>query len=182
MALGMLVFVVNVWQAGERRAASGNDPWLGDTLEWYTTSPPPAHNFDKRAVHLEPPPAARPAAAAEEELTLARAPGCVCAALGATAAVAAPSDGAARSGRAPRPRRARAAAARRVVIAAWRAHPRLAAVALALASSLFLVAIADLVGRPLHVAAAAVALAVIAVVTAQVFRGEHVPPARGATT
>lgn len=27
-----------------RRA--GNDPWVGDTLEWYTTSPPPAGNFD----------------------------------------------------------------------------------------------------------------------------------------
>ena len=27
-----------------RRA--GNDPWLADTLEWYTTSPPPPHNFD----------------------------------------------------------------------------------------------------------------------------------------
>ena len=26
-----------------RRA--GNDPWLADTLEWYTTSPPPAYNF-----------------------------------------------------------------------------------------------------------------------------------------
>ena len=25
---------------------AGNDPWLADTLEWYTTSPPPAHNFD----------------------------------------------------------------------------------------------------------------------------------------
>jgi cytochrome c oxidase subunit 1 len=24
-----------------------NDPWLADTLEWYTTSPPPLHNFDK---------------------------------------------------------------------------------------------------------------------------------------
>ena len=24
----------------------GNDPWLADTLEWYTTSPPPPHNFD----------------------------------------------------------------------------------------------------------------------------------------
>jgi len=27
-----------------RRA--GNDPWRADTLEWYTTSPPPPHNFD----------------------------------------------------------------------------------------------------------------------------------------
>jgi cytochrome c oxidase subunit I len=26
---------------------AGNDPWLADTLEWFTTSPPPAHNFDK---------------------------------------------------------------------------------------------------------------------------------------
>jgi cytochrome c oxidase subunit 1 len=46
MALGMLIFVVNVvktWRTGER---AGNDPWLADTLEWYTTSPPPAWNFD----------------------------------------------------------------------------------------------------------------------------------------
>ena len=25
---------------------ASNDPWLADTLEWYTTSPPPPHNFD----------------------------------------------------------------------------------------------------------------------------------------
>jgi cytochrome c oxidase subunit 1 len=25
----------------------GNDPWLADTLEWYTTSPPPPHNFER---------------------------------------------------------------------------------------------------------------------------------------
>ena len=46
MALGVLVFFVNVVEdvAAGRRA--GNDPWLADTLEWYTTSPPPPHNFD----------------------------------------------------------------------------------------------------------------------------------------
>jgi cytochrome c oxidase subunit 1 len=46
MALGMLVFVANVvktFRSGER---AGNDPWVADTLEWYTTSPPPAWNFD----------------------------------------------------------------------------------------------------------------------------------------
>ena len=48
MALGMLVFLVNVVADGADAAArAGNDPWLADTLEWYTTSPPPAHNFDR---------------------------------------------------------------------------------------------------------------------------------------
>jgi cytochrome c oxidase subunit 1 len=49
MAVGVLVFVWNVvathWL--KRGVRAGNDPWLADTLEWYTTSPPPAHNFDK---------------------------------------------------------------------------------------------------------------------------------------
>ena len=45
MGLGILVFLVNAWRSRKGRRA-GNDPWLGDTLEWYTTSPPPAHNFD----------------------------------------------------------------------------------------------------------------------------------------
>jgi cytochrome c oxidase subunit 1 len=49
MAIGMLVFVWNVikthmFRQGKR---AGNDPWLADTLEWYTTSPPPPHNFDQ---------------------------------------------------------------------------------------------------------------------------------------
>ena len=46
MALGVLVFFVNVVRSRHGRRV-GNDPWLGDTLEWYTTSPPPEHNFDK---------------------------------------------------------------------------------------------------------------------------------------
>jgi cytochrome c oxidase subunit I len=48
MAVGILVFIVNVISTKRRPGArAGNDPWLGDTLEWYTTSPPPPHNFDK---------------------------------------------------------------------------------------------------------------------------------------
>ncbi|MHB8643185.1 MAG: cbb3-type cytochrome c oxidase subunit I [Gaiellaceae bacterium] len=47
-AFGVLLFVVNIVRTNVlhlgRRA--GNDPWLGDTLEWFTTSPPPPHNFD----------------------------------------------------------------------------------------------------------------------------------------
>jgi cytochrome c oxidase subunit 1 len=47
MAVGMLVFVANVIVTARRGQRVGNDPWLADTLEWYTTSPPPAWNFDK---------------------------------------------------------------------------------------------------------------------------------------
>ena len=46
MGLGLLVFLWNVIKSRHGRRA-GNDPWLADTLEWYTTSPPPPHNFDE---------------------------------------------------------------------------------------------------------------------------------------
>jgi cytochrome c oxidase subunit I len=48
MALATLIFLINVWRTNVFRKGirAGNDPWLGDTLEWYTTSPPPPHNFD----------------------------------------------------------------------------------------------------------------------------------------
>ncbi len=45
MGVGMLVFLAAIVKSVNGRRA-GNDPWLADTLEWYTTSPPPAHNFD----------------------------------------------------------------------------------------------------------------------------------------
>ncbi len=43
--LGLLLYLVAVIRSHKGRRA-GNDPWHGDTLEWYTTSPPPPHNFD----------------------------------------------------------------------------------------------------------------------------------------
>ena len=46
IALGVLVFLVNVWTSLRRRVPAGNDPWLGHTLEWATTSPPPPLNFE----------------------------------------------------------------------------------------------------------------------------------------
>ena len=46
MAAGMLVFAFNVIQTSRVGRRAGNDPWLGDTLEWYTTSPPPPWNFE----------------------------------------------------------------------------------------------------------------------------------------
>jgi cytochrome c oxidase subunit 1 len=47
MGVAVLVFVANVIWSRRRSPRAVNDPWLADTLEWYTTSPPPAHNFDK---------------------------------------------------------------------------------------------------------------------------------------
>ena len=47
MGIAILFFVVNVWRTCGSGPRVGNDPWQADTLEWYTTSPPPAHNFDE---------------------------------------------------------------------------------------------------------------------------------------
>ncbi|HVD09851.1 MAG TPA: cytochrome c oxidase subunit I [Gaiellaceae bacterium] len=47
MTIGLMIFLANMvksWRAGPR---VGSDPWRADTLEWYTTSPPPPHNFDR---------------------------------------------------------------------------------------------------------------------------------------
>ena len=44
-ALAILLFLVAVARSAKGRRA-GNDPWRGETLEWYTSSPPPPHNFD----------------------------------------------------------------------------------------------------------------------------------------
>jgi cytochrome c oxidase subunit 1 len=48
MGIAILVLVANVWITHRLRKGKrvGNDPWLADTLEWYTSSPPPPHNFD----------------------------------------------------------------------------------------------------------------------------------------
>jgi cytochrome c oxidase subunit 1 len=43
----MLVFAVNVVQSFRVGRRADNHPWVADTLEWYTTSPPPAWNFDR---------------------------------------------------------------------------------------------------------------------------------------
>jgi cytochrome c oxidase subunit 1 len=46
LAFGVLVTVVNIARSLKRGAVAGPDPWNGNTLEWFTTSPPPANNFD----------------------------------------------------------------------------------------------------------------------------------------
>jgi cytochrome c oxidase subunit 1 len=46
LALSMITLLVNLFLSARRRVPAGNDPWGGHTLEWWTTSPPPRHNFD----------------------------------------------------------------------------------------------------------------------------------------
>jgi cytochrome c oxidase subunit 1 len=47
IALGVLTFLINVTVSLRRRVPAGDDPWLGHTLEWATTSPPPPLNFER---------------------------------------------------------------------------------------------------------------------------------------
>jgi len=47
IALAILVFLANVVVSLRRRVVAGDDPWLGHSLEWATSSPPPRHNFDR---------------------------------------------------------------------------------------------------------------------------------------
>ena len=46
MAVAVLLVVVNLLRNARKGQRVGNDPWQADTLEWYVSSPPPAHNFD----------------------------------------------------------------------------------------------------------------------------------------
>ena len=46
LGVGVLVTVVNVLISMRSGARAGNDPWQGNTLEWFTQSPPPENNFD----------------------------------------------------------------------------------------------------------------------------------------
>jgi cytochrome c oxidase subunit I+III len=45
LTAGLLVMVANLVRSRFRGAPAGADPWFGGTLEWATTSPPPAYNF-----------------------------------------------------------------------------------------------------------------------------------------
>jgi cytochrome c oxidase subunit 1 len=48
IALGVLVFVLNVAKSLIVRVPAGVDPWgIGQTLEWCTSSPPPLFNYDE---------------------------------------------------------------------------------------------------------------------------------------
>src|ERR687883_659355 len=45
MAFAILIFLLNVAISFRAGALAGPDPWLGNILEWFTSSPPPHYNF-----------------------------------------------------------------------------------------------------------------------------------------
>ncbi len=47
LGVSTLPFLYNVWISRRRGRPAGDDPWGGHTLEWATSSPPPATNFDR---------------------------------------------------------------------------------------------------------------------------------------
>ncbi|MDP9315932.1 MAG: cytochrome c oxidase subunit I [Chloroflexota bacterium] len=47
IAVSVGIFIWNAIVSQRHGEVAGDDPWDGHTLEWGTTSPPPAHNFDR---------------------------------------------------------------------------------------------------------------------------------------
>ncbi len=56
LGIGILLTVVNLLRSKEHGVIAGPDPWKANTLEWFTSSPPPVNNFDEipRIRSLEP--------------------------------------------------------------------------------------------------------------------------------
>ena len=46
LGIGVLLTVINALRSYRHGKVAGNDPWKGNTLEWYVQSPPPVNNFD----------------------------------------------------------------------------------------------------------------------------------------
>jgi heme/copper-type cytochrome/quinol oxidase subunit 1 len=47
IAFSVLLFLINVVRSWNHGEIAGDDPWLANTLEWATSSPPPPYNFER---------------------------------------------------------------------------------------------------------------------------------------
>jgi cytochrome c oxidase subunit 1 len=50
IAFSFAILLWNLWKSWRKPVPAGNNPWDAHTLEWFTTSPPPHHNY----THLPP--------------------------------------------------------------------------------------------------------------------------------
>jgi cytochrome c oxidase subunit I len=50
IAASFAIMLWNLWKSWRKPIPAGNNPWDAHTLEWFTTSPPPHHNY----THLPP--------------------------------------------------------------------------------------------------------------------------------
>ena len=50
IAVSVLPFIYNVLRSRKHGKPAGSDPWGANSLEWWTSSPPPTHNFDSLPV------------------------------------------------------------------------------------------------------------------------------------
>ena len=50
IAISFAIMLWNLWKSWRKPVPAGNNPWDAHTLEWFTTSPPPHHNY----THLPP--------------------------------------------------------------------------------------------------------------------------------
>jgi cytochrome c oxidase subunit I len=47
LAVGILMFIINVWRTTRKGAKAPLDPWDARTLEWLTSTPPEEYNFER---------------------------------------------------------------------------------------------------------------------------------------
>jgi cytochrome c oxidase subunit 1 len=56
MGFSFVFMLINIWVSWRRAVPAGGNPWDGGSLEWFTSSPPPHHNFTKLPpIHSERP-------------------------------------------------------------------------------------------------------------------------------